>query len=223
MSKRKFNFRTKIITIATFCLALFMIFALNAKAETPSTTIVASDIETNNLLHQEMIVYKAADADPNWDYYFVKLVMIEKYADWDIYDEIWIKETYFYCSTPGAQALETFMRPQPGYSFWDTGISVSYYGVGIGLWLPAGVTSFWYENDNPRYPNWRTDAAMGGWGTIPVTRRQADNSIAFRVPDGSTFKVAGNNYAVWYKWYVFVAVRSNYGWGAQCYCSYNPP
>lgn len=211
--------KIKIFSIFFLGVILFLTSSILVKADPP---IADHDITENSYLKQELIVYKCDDVSNEWDYYLVKLTFWEKYRDWDVWEEIWQTSIYINCLTSGAEALQTYAQPaDKSFRVLETGVSVSYYGVRIDLWLPAGHTDMTLEDNNQK-ARWWNDAIMGGWGTVPLTRSSADCSIVFAVPEGAQFRVVANTAAYWWRWYVFVWVYSTAAWGTQCYCSYTP-
>jgi len=195
------------------------IFPILAKSSGIGDILVGSDITENSYLRLEMFLYKANDEDPNYDYYLVELNMFEKKYSNDIYVEIWDIQTYIYCyaSFGSVDALETYREPDPGIKLLETPASVSFYGFGLDIWLPAGSTTYRYNGGNENQPRWRVDALMGGWGTVPATRNEADFTIGFRVALGAQVNIYANSFAQWYRWYFFWLVRVSYGWGSQCH------
>lgn len=58
---------------------------------------------------------------------------------------------------------------------------------------------------------------MGGWGSVPATRNEADFTIGFRVAQGAHVNIYGNCHAAWYRWYfIWLSLVTN-GWGTQCH------
>lgn len=209
----------KIIYLVIIGFMMINIFPILVKSIGIGDILVGSDITENTRLRLEMFLYKADDDDPNYDYYLVELNMFEKAYENDIYVEIWDIQTYIYCyaSFGSVDALETYREADPGLHVWESPASVSFYGFGLDIWLPAGIVSYWYDGGNEYQPRWRVDAAMGGWGTVPATRNEADFTIGFRVSQGAHVNIYANCHAVWYRWYFFWLTRVTYGWGSQCH------
>ena len=212
----------KIMYLVVIGFMLINVFPILARSSGIGDILVGSDITENSRLRLEMFLYKANDQDPNYDYYLVELNMFEKAYSNDIFVEIWDIQTYIYCYTSfgDIDALETYREPDPGWYAVETPVTVSYYGFYLDIWLPAGLVSYWYDGSNENKPRWRVDAIMGGWGSVPATRNEADFTIGFRVSQGAHVTIYANCHAAWYRWFFIWLSRVTYGWGSQCHIYY---
>lgn len=210
------------IKILLLCFLMLTLLPVLAKAGTIDDMLVGSSIQNNDPdLRQEMYLYKANDGDPNYDYYLVEFHLWEERYDGDIYTEIWFIDVYFdfYASFGSVVALQTYREPDPGILLWETPFTLTYYGAGLDIWLPAGSHSFEYVGSEG-HCHWHTDAAMGGWGTVPATRSEATYTIGFRVSQDAHVTVYGNARVLWYRWFFFWLQYVRTGWGTTCYIYY---
>lgn len=217
---KKLNLKILLAVLIGF--TVFTMLPLIGRSSGIGDILVGSSVTTNSRLKLEMYLYKANDQDPNYDYYLVELHMFERAYSGDIFVEIWDIQTYIYCyaSYGSVIALESFREPDPVWYWWETGGYLEFYGCGLNIWLPAGVVSYWYDGGYENRPRWRVDAIIGGWGTLPATRNEADFTIGFRVSQGAHVSIYGNCHAAWYRWYFFWISLVTYGWGSTCYIYY---
>jgi hypothetical protein len=197
---------------------VFMSLPLSGLSTGIGDILVGSDITENSYLKLEMFLYKADDQHPNYDYYLVELNMFERGYGNDIYVGIWDSRAYSECeaSYGNVDCLETFREPDPGLYVLETPGTINFYGFLLDIWLPAGAVSFWFDGGEEK-PCWRVDAVMGGFGSVPATREQADFAIGFRVSQDAHVSIRGNCWAKWYRWFLIFLVGVTEGWGSECY------
>ncbi len=196
MILKKVSSKKKILLISFVIISVFL---LSIKPVHAVATIVGSDYDENSYLRIEMDVYKENDGDPNFDYYFVKVFITDKYSHSDrILDTQFVK---IFCYTQGAEKRLSERRPVPGTYYSDQVIQVTLFGVTIPIQIVQGVvtTSYWHATTGATQSfSWTYNTANTRAYHIETDMTY---TLGYRVPQGNGLSVSAYAQGTWQIWW----------------------
>ncbi|HEA70732.1 hypothetical protein LCGC14_0505470 [marine sediment metagenome] len=201
--------KVKVLSTGLFFLVL-MGLLISVRAE--NTMLLVEDSESNYYLHSTMSIWQREDADPNRDYYAVKLTVAEHYAQNNVWNEMLVMDAGFIVYTSGALINRAERQPGAGLH-WGGSYTVRFGHLFLPGKLPGGVMQGIYismPTDTDTEQQWHV------YGSIPVTSNYLDFIIKVSVPEGAGLHIYGWSWAKWHIfWWVppgwFIADKSGYG------------
>ncbi len=141
-------------------LSLFILIFLIPIVHADDVTLLVEESESNYYLHSTLTVWKREDADPNKDYYAVKLTVAEHYAQNNIFIEIMRMGAglnVYHPAVGGGIINRAERKPSAGIHLGGT-IYIGFGGITIACGLPTGVVTL--ATDTNTEQHWAVSSCL---------------------------------------------------------------